>query len=163
MSPDYYHRHRAEILAKAKARREADPEVFKERTRRWRQAHPEAAQASVRNWAAKHPHYFRDWHRRKAARALDAGQPQLDLMKDKNENHLEQWLTHPGADEYLGRTPGLKLAVLLHLVTGEGSLVEIAHRFNVSKQALTKHAAAARRCFGLEDGKPQVDCLASSI
>jgi hypothetical protein len=65
------------------------------------------------------------------------------------KNHIQAWLTNAAVSEYMGRTAGIKLAVLLHLMSGEGSLVEIARRFSVSRQALTKHVQLARQIFDL--------------
>lgn len=54
----YYQRHKAKILARARARREADPDLFRERSRKWRAENPESSRASVRRWAVRHPGYF---------------------------------------------------------------------------------------------------------
>jgi len=65
----------------------------------------------------------------------------------KHPNHLSEWLADPRMDVYLGRTASLKIAVLAHHLTGQGTLAAIARRFSVSKQALTRHARQCREVF----------------
>lgn len=67
-------------------------------------------------------------------------------------SHLAKWLRHPGAEVYLGSHVSLKLKVLAHVVSGEGSLAAIARRFNVSRQACHFQAVAARAAFGIVKG-----------
>jgi hypothetical protein len=50
----YYLAHRSEILARAKVRREANSELYRERSRRWRELHPEVNRE-------RHIKYFRKW------------------------------------------------------------------------------------------------------
>jgi hypothetical protein len=66
------------------------------------------------------------------------------------KSNLERWLADPRADEYFGRSFALRFAVLAQVVSGTGTLADVGRRHGASKQAASKHAAKARRIFGLE-------------
>lgn len=74
-----------------------------------------------------------------------------------NATNLELWLTDPRFGKLIGRPAEIRLAVLAHYLTGHGSLAEIARRFDVSKQSLTRHARKCREAFGEAVGKQKVD------
>ena len=66
----------------------------------------------------------------------------------KNEN-LIKWLTDQRADEYFGASFALRFAVLAAVVSGNGTIAAVGRRHGVSKQAAHRHAAKARRIFGI--------------
>ena len=61
----------------------------------------------------------------------------------RQKNYLVQWLASPEAAEYFGAAFALKSAVLAHLVTGTGSLAEIARTHAVTLAAVYKQRKAA--------------------
>jgi len=71
------------------------------------------------------------------------------MKAKKTASNLETWLADPRADAYFGRRFVFKSDVLAQVVSGSGTLAEIGRRHNASRQAAYKHAAAARRIFGL--------------
>jgi transposase-like protein len=69
-------------------------------------------------------------------------------MKTETSN-LEKLLTDSRADQYFTRSFVLRFEVLVHLTSGNGTLASIARRHGISRQAVHKYAAAARRIFGI--------------
>ena len=70
-------------------------------------------------------------------------------MESKQSTNLEAWLTHPGADEYFGRRTAFKIAVLAHLLSGQGTLADVGRRFGAGRSAACHHATKARKLFGI--------------
>ena len=67
-------------------------------------------------------------------------------MKTDEEN-LANWLSDARAILYFGRAFQIKAAVLVHLISGKGSLGEIARQHNVGRNAITRYAKNARKYY----------------
>lgn len=65
------------------------------------------------------------------------------------QTHLTEWLTDKRADHYFGKSFAFRFAVLAQVVSGIGTLTEVARQHGVSKQSASKHAIKAREIFGL--------------
>ncbi len=65
----------------------------------------------------------------------------------EHEPNLLQWLTDPRGRKFFGRAFEIKSSVLVHVLTGEGSLAEIAATHGVSRQAVHWHAVKARKIY----------------
>jgi hypothetical protein len=68
------------------------------------------------------------------------------------ESQLAHWLSHPGAEIYLGKHTMLKIDCLAFVLGQPGSLASIARRYGVTRQAAHNHARAAREVFGVVNG-----------
>lgn len=64
-------------------------------------------------------------------------------------NNITAWLTSPKAARYFGRGFLIRADVLAHLISGRGTLADIAKVHGVSRQAVHKHARKARVIFDL--------------
>jgi len=62
-------------------------------------------------------------------------------------NHLLDWLTDDRAAAYFGKSFSIRADVLALTITGTGTLADIARKHGVSRQAVQKHAAKARRIY----------------
>jgi hypothetical protein len=62
-------------------------------------------------------------------------------------DNFAAWLSAPASEKFFGRGFVIKLAVLVHLMTGNGSLAEIAKKNGVSRQAVHEHAVKAREIY----------------
>jgi predicted transcriptional regulator len=80
----------------------------------------------------------------------------------KNEN-LIQWLTAEKSAVYFGKSFAIRADVLAQILTGTGTLADIARHHGVSRQAVQKHAKQARRIYFEPpgNGQPPVDCFAT--
>jgi hypothetical protein len=67
------------------------------------------------------------------------------------ESNLEKWMASPAFDEFVGRRVRFKLAVLAAVISGDESLASVARRYGTTRQAASKHAANARRIFGISN------------
>lgn len=65
----------------------------------------------------------------------------------KKDTAPHAWLDDARFDEMIGRPAAIRCAVLRMDITGQGRLVDIARRFKLSKQAITRHAARVRELF----------------
>lgn len=76
----------------------------------------------------------------------------------KNQN-LIKWLTGDKAADYFGKSFSIRADVLAQMLTGSGSLADIARRHGVSRQAVQKHAKQAHRIYfdTADSGQPPVD------
>jgi transcriptional regulator of acetoin/glycerol metabolism len=63
-------------------------------------------------------------------------------------NHLAEWLADKRGEAYFGRTFAVRASVLAHLLTGEGSLADVAREHGVSRQAIHKHYRRAVKVYG---------------
>jgi hypothetical protein len=79
-----------------------------------------------------------------------------NTRKRSNLSRLERFLADSRSDKYFGKSFCFKCAILAQVLSGVGTLTEIAREHRVSKQAASRHAASARAIFG--SGKHQVDC-----
>jgi transposase-like protein len=64
----------------------------------------------------------------------------------KNEN-LIQWLTDEKSTAFFGKSFAIRADVLAQILTGSGTLADIARRHGVSRQATQKHAKRARQIY----------------
>jgi AraC-like DNA-binding protein len=67
--------------------------------------------------------------------------------KSKN-NNLTAWLSDPRGEKYFGRTFAVRAAVLAHLLTGTGTLADVAREHGVSRQAVHRHFRRALAIYG---------------
>jgi hypothetical protein len=70
-------------------------------------------------------------------------------VKHPARTNLEAWLADPRADQYFGSSFRLKWNVLAQIINGRGSLVSLARRHGVTRQAVHRHAQTARKLFGI--------------
>jgi len=61
----------------------------------------------------------------------------------RHSNHIIEWLSSPEAAAYFGAAFALKSAVLAHIVTGDGSLSEIATTHSITLSAVYKQRKEA--------------------
>jgi len=64
------------------------------------------------------------------------------------KDHLVNWLSDDRATLYFGGSFGLRADVLAHVLTGQGTLADIARRRGVTRQAAHRHAVRAREVYG---------------
>jgi hypothetical protein len=69
-----------------------------------------------------------------------------------NNDNLINWLTDSRSAEYFGRTFAIRADLLANLITGRGSVAEIAKEYSISLAAVYKHRKMALAIF-----QPKVD------
>ena len=73
--------------------------------------------------------------------------PILHMSENKTNDSLVAWLTDPRSEAYFGTGFNIRADALAYVITGKGTLEEIAQRNGVSKQAVHKHVKRARQIF----------------
>ena len=68
------------------------------------------------------------------------------IPSEPNAN-LARWITDERAEKFFGRPFKIKAAILVHMITGEGSLADIARQNGISRQAVHEHARHAREIY----------------
>jgi len=68
------------------------------------------------------------------------------IQSEPNAN-LARWITDERAEQFFGRPFKIKAAILVHMITGDGSLSEIAREHGISRQAVHEHARHAREIY----------------
>ena len=63
------------------------------------------------------------------------------------ESNLLCFLSDPRSEEFFGRPFQIKSAVLAHLLTGDGSLAELARKLGTSRQLVHWHASRAMKIY----------------
>ena len=64
------------------------------------------------------------------------------------KNYLISWLGDDRATAYFGKSFALRADVLALVLTGQGTLADIARRRGVSRQAAHRQAVRARQVYG---------------
>ena len=57
------------------------------------------------------------------------------------------WLGDPRLAQYMGRVFAVRLDALSFVLTGKGTVGELAERHGISRQKMSQHIARARRIF----------------
>lgn len=71
----------------------------------------------------------------------------FDLFIFMQDKHLITWLSDERGEKFFGRAFKIKASILAHLITGEGSLSEIARQHGISRQAVHEHAQRGRKIY----------------
>jgi hypothetical protein len=69
-------------------------------------------------------------------------------MRTNPNANLTAWLSDPRGQQYFGRTFTVRAAVLAHILTGTGTLADVAREHKISRQAAHKHYRRAIALYG---------------
>lgn len=94
------------------------------------------------------PHPCLAWHHEERKQQGWRLNSPFDDMRDNRNTNLTAWLSDPRGQDYFGRTFAVRAAVLAHLLTGEGTLADVAREHGVSRQAVHRHYRRAVKVYG---------------